>query len=499
MNSDLRRWRRSYRYLAFGAGEEEITQSSTSDLQAAHRLMEPCKAKPPAFELELPMEKISSLLSEGTYFSYFDKVILDEALRYARVCRELAVRTESDHPELALALLASALLTHSSFLAFENHEAYMSWWDRTSQQVDGLGPEVIKLARELQNLSGQAGQSNQGYEDDLLLRFVERSSEYALCQGLLQAAFAIREKQDAWNFRIKASKLALEERLGHREEAQELRGECLDLLRNNDDLLSVVLDQAIDRAVIPSPAPVPATAPMTEQIEMALTRVLDSGLEPLLKSMHESLQISHALHDRLDSVVEKLIDLDQRSELTWRQVRDLAHKGADYGQVRRAIENSLSSQLGDTWLSLKPASRRDLVDAEYVYQQCSEWGTGWRMAVLGYCTTVERELKAGYTAIRGAFTVSEGESGSLDNTLGGLVQAIEKLAAWLPKTKPLPVPWRALFGSIDVLRDMNAVRIRAAHPKDKEVSRDEATWVRQVLVGGDSSSLLSNIVAVHAK
>lgn len=154
MNADLRRWRRSYRYLAFGAGESEIADGSTSDLRAAHRLMAPCKTKPPGFQVALEMKQIQSLLSQGTFFSYVDELILNEGLRYARVCRELARRVEPDAPESALALLRSALLPESSVLALGNHEAYTSWWDSVSQQVKLSGTELEKLTGELEKLTG---------------------------------------------------------------------------------------------------------------------------------------------------------------------------------------------------------------------------------------------------------------------------------------------------------------------------------------------------------
>lgn len=500
VNPDLRTWRQSYKHLPFGAGEEEVNQASTSDLQAAHRLMEPCREKPPrGSEFQLSREKISSLFSEDTWVSYFRNLFLDENLRYARVCKELARRVEPGNPELALHLLMSALLPGSSSLAFESHDEYMSFWDGTSQTANQLGTELMQLAAELQGLSEEAGEYNRGYTDDVLLRCLTGWVHFSVYDGLLTAAFAISQRQDAWNFRVKASMVAPEERLGHREEAAKLKEQCLDILRVDDDLWSDVLDKAMDTSLISPPATLLPASPMAEDLETALSRVLDSKFEPLLASMGDNLRITHALHDRLDLIVEKLIDLNQRSELTWQQVRKLVRQEPDYEEVRRGIEVSLASLLRETWPQLKPDSRKDLVDAEYVFQQCARWGTGWRMAVLGYCTTAERELKASYKAARGdLLSVPDTEPGTIE-TLGDLIQAVEKLGAWLPKSKPAPPALTALLNSTDVLKRLNKIRVRAAHPADREVSRDEAVWARDALLSGRSGPLLVTIIAAGLK
>ena len=93
MNSEDDMWRRSYEYLPFAAGEGDIAKADTSDLQAAHRLMEPCNKKPPSTEIEISAH---SLFTDDTYRSLIDTWILDEHLRVARVCRELGGRLESD-------------------------------------------------------------------------------------------------------------------------------------------------------------------------------------------------------------------------------------------------------------------------------------------------------------------------------------------------------------------------------------------------------------------
>ena len=116
------------------------------------------------------------------------------------------------------------------------------------------------------------------------------------------------------------------------------------------------------------------------------------------------------------------------------------------------------------------------------------------MAVLGYCTTAERELPISYAAIRGQLFPVRDTQPTTTETLGDLIQALEKLGMWLPKSKPPPP---ALLNSLDVLKRLNVIRRRAAHPKKQRVSRDEAVWVREALLTSQSGPLLVTIVALR--
>lgn len=488
MEPDLRRWTHSYKYVPSGAGEDEIANADTSALQAAHRVMTQCRVKPPAFQFHLSPQKMFALLSEGTSFSYFDRLFLDEALRYARVCRELANRIQSDNPELALTLLKSALLPGSSHLAFDSHDAYMAWEKAMSRHWDQLGVEAERLSGEFQNLATRADEYDEDHRRDVLSRFLPGFFQFAAFSGALHAAYLIRKTQDAWNFRIKASMVILEEQAGHADEAWTIKNECLDLLRLDDELWAEVSKSVFLPAVSLPPAPT-AVQPFQE----ALSQLLDSRFEPLLTLINANLQVTHAVHDRLDFVVEKLIDLDQRSELTWRQISQFARKEPDYEGIRRAIETSLANCLGDGWRRLRSASRKDLIDAEYVFQHCSRWETGWRMAVLGYCTTAERELTATYRFVRDQVFSTSAAGPTSSATFGDLIQSLERLGARLPTRKP-PLPGlEALLNSIEQLWRLNAIRNRAAHPSANEVTKDEAVWVKDALLGG----ILTAIVAVR--
>lgn len=121
------------------------------------------------------------------------------------------------------------------------------------------------------------------------------------------------------------------------------------------------------------------------------------------------------------------------------------------------------------------------------------------MAVLGYCTTAERELKPSYRTVRDQLVPASSAEPPAVETLGDLIQSLENLAAWLPKSKPVASSLQALLNSVGELRRLNAIRIRATHPKDRGVSRDEAIWVREALLGNKSGALLATILAVRVK
>ena len=508
MQTDATRWRRSYKYVPWAAGEEEIANSQTGELRAAYRLMQSCKIRPPRYEFQAANLEILSLASEGTLLPYFEKSILDESLRYARVSRELARRVESENPELALSLLQAAILPGASALAFERHDAYSEWWDRAKQKADEAWAKVEKLAGEIKNLTGLTGGNDDDHKLDVVRTWASALFEDAFVHGLLKAAFAISERQDAWNLCIKASMVALADRVGPPEDASRLENECLDLLGDllhtnrllgtHNGLGMNLWDEVfgvVSKSVVPPAVPLAPTPPAAKEIETVLSRVLDSKLGPLLRSMTENVKVSHALQDRLDFIVEKLIDLDQRSELTWQQISQSARQEPEYEEATRDIEASLKERLGDMWRRLTPGSSEDLVDAEYIYKHCCQRGRGWRMAALGYCTTAERELQASYRTVRDQLVPASAAETATVQTLGDLIQSVEGLGARRPKSKPAPSGLGALLSSVDELWRLNSVRKKATHPKG--ISKDEVTWVRQTLLGNKSAALLATILAVR--
>src|SRR3990172_6246044 len=79
------------------------------------------------------------------------------------------------------------------------------------------------------------------------------------------------------------------------------------------------------------------TAPESEE---RLRRVLRAELQPASGHLQAIRDRVDAVHSRLDLIVEKLLDLDQRSELTWEQVREWAKKSpeAEKAKIRYLLQ-----------------------------------------------------------------------------------------------------------------------------------------------------------------
>ena len=106
-----------------------------------------------------------------------------------------------------------------------------------------------------------------------------------------------------------------------------------------------------------------------------------SELEPVLEYLLEIRDLSLGVHRRLDNIVEKLIDLDQRSELIWEQVREWA-KGRPNSERDFAV-NRLEALLSGVWSELQPDSQADLADAMIVATEARRVAGVWRCAVIG--------------------------------------------------------------------------------------------------------------------
>ncbi|GEM_PF-4385949 len=514
MNSDPELWLRSYEYLPFGAGEDKIAATETHKLESAYRLMAACKRKPPQVSLEYQAAQVLSILIHGyeSLSSYCRTMVQDEVLRYARVCRELGKRMEAKDPTMAVVLLRSAIMPASCAFAFENLNAWLGLTQGIGGLIDKKLAEVQAITERLRSLSRAVIKSQVGNE--LLLRCVIGLFELTSLSAALEAAMGIDEGKDEWNFRIEAWALTIEQRLGHEEIVRKLKDECLGLLRSNENLCIKVLGAAVAGSVVGTPTSLPpiiltsgtpTSAPSDiTSIGSMLSRLLRSELEPLLGYMNQNLQLSSqvlqitsATQERMDLVIDRVIDLDQRSRLTWAQVSQIARREPDYGEMRRRLEASLAVRLSSAWGSLKTSSRKDLIDSEYVFQHCSKWGSGWRMAALGYCTTIERELRASYPIIVRRLLGSTALDQQSKGNLGDLIRRLEALKGLVSKHKPPSLVVSTLLNSIEVLWKLNSIRIKAAHPKEQEVSGNDIVWLENTLLG--QPSLLVAILAVRVE
>jgi hypothetical protein len=487
-------WDESYAYLPKGSGEGEIRAAGNEELWRAVSLMQMHDDRPPGYEIEFPIsllkKRVDEFVNGEDLVPWFTTFILGESLRYQRVCRELAIRTEAEDPLAALTLLNSALLVDEWIVlppgdrgSEGGFECWRTWSDRIFKRIDECRVELERLTDEV---------AKDSTDTESVLEWLNTLSELAIYAGLFQAAREMQDRRALWNFWISVSVLRIHKRLGQQTELEAARHDCLEVLHLDDKLLDQVLDGWLSSG--PAPASIlPAPVPVPQEMQRALAAVINAGLEPLLKSMGENLRVSHAIHDRIDLIVENLIDLSQKSDLTWQEVKRLVKQESDYKDTRRDIQQSLEARLGSMWGTLKPASRNDLIDAEYVFAQCTNWGTGWRMAALGYCTAVERELKATYNEILERFAPA---SGSRDKaSMGELLAKLEAIVNLLSKDK-VPRKLPNLIARRGELDRLNKIRNSAAHGKD--VTNPEVSWVRELIVGGGRTELLSIVLAARS-
>jgi hypothetical protein len=332
-------------------------------------------------------------------------------------------------------------------------------------------------------------------DPDLHQLWVTQSLEAVALHSILLASRSIEAMRDTWNFRTKVSTLRVLDRVERPSEAVEARKDCILALEVSDELFDAVLDSWLNRAEADIPTQI-TPASRVDEFESILERTIRTQFEPLLKSIDQNLTITQTVHDRLDLIFEKLIDLDQRSELTWQEIKKSARLEPDYSSTQAAIEGSLSDRLGPLWSRLAPASRRDLVDADYIYDHCGKADIGWRMAVMGYCTTAERELKAAHRALTGKiFGVSAGQRLT---PLGDLVRSLEDLSSQIGTSKR-PPELTQLISRLQDLQRLVDIRNRAAHPEENPLTRKDATWIRNQVTTSRSDSLIYVIVGDRPK
>lgn len=483
-------WRDSYAYLPYALGDDDICDARTEDLTAALHLMEMCEARPPQFEF--PVSDMQSRAAEEDISSWFERSVVNESLRYPRVCRELATRTEMEDATRALDLLRAALLPEEIILPLgaAGQNATLEEWSKWS---DMLLERLQAVLSELAQLS--VDKDRHPDDPDLHKLWVTQSLAAVALHSMLLASRSIEAMRDTWNFRTKVSILRVLDRVDRPSEAAEARKDCILALEVSGELFDTVLDGWLNRAEADIPIQM-ATASGVGEFESALSRAIRTQLEPLLKSIDQNLTTTQTVHDRLDLIFEKLIDLDQRSELTWQEIKQSARLEPDYSSTQAAIEGSLSDRLGPLWDRVAPASRRDLIDADYIYDHCGKADIGWRMAVMGYCTTAERELKTAYRALtERIFGVSAGQRLP---PLGDLIRLLEDLQAQT-RTSKRPPELTQLMSRLQDLQRLVDLRNRAAHPDEIPLTRKDATWVRKQITSSHSDSLICVIVSNRSK
>jgi len=228
-------------------------------------------------------------------------------------------------------------------------------------------------------------------------------------------------------------------------------------------------------------------------------RLEHERLRYLLRSELEAVRadiksLSESAHGRLDLIVEKLLDLDQRSELTWEQVREWAKNSPE--SEKASIRARLEAALGGAWGMLEQASQDDLIDSEVVLAECKRHGSGWRCAAIGYCTALERELKRTVECLTQSTLARPTEGVAM---LGELIEAIRKLGAWLRQPKGSGRAVRSISGGqfLAHLEELNSIRKRTAHPQ--KVTQTDVQRLQALLLGpgANTDPLLAVVVGAR--
>lgn len=226
--------------------------------------------------------------------------------------------------------------------------------------------------------------------------------------------------------------------------------------------------------------------------EERVRHLLHSELEPVQADLRAIRGLGEGAHGRLDLIVEKLIDLDQRSELTWEHVREWARKSPDAEKANVRVR--LEAALGDAWNILEPDTHEDLIASQLFSVECKRYESGWRGPAMGYCTAAERELKKTVEYLRERFPTPSIEKAE---TLGEQIEALRKVGAWALKAQGLPEAVHSVSSgeSINRLGQLNKTRIRAAHPQ-KRVTEEDVVRIHDLLLAprGNAKPLLAVIV-----
>jgi len=484
MDSDVTRWRRSYKYLPYDAGEEDIATADTRELLHAYRFMADCETRPAGMAALVPPE-LTELAPQAAFdatLGHMRGLFWNQALRFVRTCREVGRRLERDDPQQAASFFRHALLAQRTcYLASDDYDSFSS----------RLALEMRRCDKALDRLRSQS-EAAPGTQE---LWF--RLGEYAAGRAMVEITFDIREIQDAWNFWITACLIPVEERMGHEDQVALLKDRCLELLRSDDYLWREVMRPP--RMMLPA-VPERGIAPWRGAEGAQTVRAsFPADIVDWLKGAGGISAAVESIQSRLDLVVEKLIDIDQRTQLTWERIRELLDCDPQHEQAKDRIERSLAAELGETWAKLESATREDLVDAEFVFEQCSRWRSGWGMAVVGYFTALERELTTTYLLFANVLGIPSGRAQET-KTLGQLARQIQEAAqVRASKTGSLPAGAQVLLQAAQAVRRLNSVRRRATHPADRKCSEDDAGRVRQAVLkqSGSCAPILATLISAR--
>jgi hypothetical protein len=210
-----------------------------------------------------------------------------------------------------------------------------------------------------------------------------------------------------------------------------------------------------------------------------------SGMEPVRRDLQSIRDLGEAAHSRMDGIVEKQIDLDQRSERIWERVRQLAEASPE--AEKASICCGLKALLGHVWNDIERDSQEDLIYAKIAAVECERGRLDWYSPAVGYGRVAARELNKSVNHLRHTiFRVSTAR----DEMFGKLVEALTRIAAEAREEDELSTSARLLLQpqSIKRLRRLNRVRNRAAHPARRKVLQSDVREMEKLLLESEGSA-----------
>ncbi len=192
------------------------------------------------------------------------------------------------------------------------------------------------------------------------------------------------------------------------------------------------------------------------------------------------------MHDRLDNIVEMLIDL----HLEWGQIQRAISQLVPV-QEQEAAERQLASRLGPIWNNLTPETQDCIVTATMLMTWRQNVRAGWQYPVLGLWEAVERELDRTLEPLRRKYRLSAAQV------------AKDKRFRWedwlsrFAETNPSHPLVPALLDLVADIRTARELRNAAAHAARARVSVAQAKAMDDIVLGPRGNGLLAKLVAIR--
>lgn len=613
---DIDLWRESYRFIPPNADEDTIRGADPAALESAFGLMHGCHERPPPFGLlrlpwfsftpellsrqaidamigemcpagvELaPITELQEALREGSTGAWGHALLflLNEMMRYPRVCRELGRRVAMSDPERALGFLKLALIPadvlcplrsladlreHERLTLFpgskgprtfddwqatveinkfhlkkalEEEPAAKRLTDEDLEKIAAAMNAAICKGAHFEVLIGETlvalkqvdepdDVGSRPEETRIDLQRLEALKEHYYWEGLvcivapLLAFQLFHVTRITWNAQVAGDMVAVLQHRGQQDEADRVCDSVVSdvleyLHRVQQDDYEAVVELLLEDVVSSSAGLFAADilsrriderrsgSNATSTVERAIDRALErhlrtikvslgqiqSGVQKTVEISEETREIGKrterkvdTVHDRLDGVMETLIEL----RLRWEQIQQAVGSLVP-AYVQEAVARELAGRLGAVWHELGPDTRRCLVTARMLMAWCQNRENGWQYPVLGLCEAVERELQRtlGPLGAQRPLPANEASRRGLGEWVRWLRHFTESDPGHL---------WAASLRDLwPLLDEVRRLRNVAAHASRHRIAGKQARRLEAIVLGDGHDGLLARLVALR--